>query len=105
MSIKIISNYQWRNFLYGHELPASVRGDFDYMNDEEFYSHNFIKYKGHYYDVSEFMLYKHECSDEVKNQDHSKWQWQGYQSDSYFSGVLIRYSDDCEQYQIATYFS
>ena len=32
-------------------------------------------------------------------------QWHGYMSDSYFSGLLIRYSDDYEEYQIATYIS
>lgn len=31
--------------------------------------------------------------------------WHGYHGDSYFSGVLIRLSDDGERYQVATYFS
>jgi hypothetical protein len=31
--------------------------------------------------------------------------WDGYQSDSYFSGVVIKISPDGEQYKIGTYFS
>jgi hypothetical protein len=28
--------------------------------------------------------------------------WQGWQADSFFSGVAIELSDDCEQYKVAT---
>ena len=30
--------------------------------------------------------------------------WDGYISDSFFSGVLIKISDDNEEYQIGTYY-
>ena len=30
-------------------------------------------------------------------------EWHAYLSDSFFSGILIRVSDDGEQYQIATF--
>jgi len=31
--------------------------------------------------------------------------WHGHKGDSFFSGTLIRVSDDGEEYQIATYLS
>ena len=96
--MNIISNYHWHNFLYGYELPETIRADFDYIDVDEFDSHGFIKYKGIYYDAGEFMR----CDDSPDNEIST---WHGYHADSYFSGVLIRCSDDGDQYQIATYIS
>ena len=96
--MNIITNNHWHNFLYGYELPESVRADFDYIDSDEFDAHDFIKYRGSYYDSGEFMRVPESANDGMDK-------WHGYHSDSYFSGVLVRFSDDCEQYQIATYIS
>ena len=85
--MNITTNHHWRNFLYGYELPESVRADFDYLDDDEFATHEFIKYQGVYYDDSEFM----DCALEY---------WHAYHADTYFSAILIRYSADGEQYQV-----
>jgi len=90
--MKIITNNHWHNFLYGYELTATERADFDYLDNID--SHNFIRYRGMVIDPSEYMLTPEPLST-----------WQGYNSDSFFSGTVIRYSDDCEQYQIGTYIS
>lgn len=79
--MKIITNNQPRLLLYGYELTDKERQDFDYLEDID--SHSFLKYKGAIYDVSEFMI--------VDN-DYLKG-WDGYSSDSYFSGILIKYID------------
>ena len=92
--MKIITNNHWHNFLYGYELTDKEKREFDYLDDIDFA--DFIRYRGCLYDPGEFMRVDHIPEFE---------QWQGYQSDSYFSGVLLRYSRDCEQYQIATYIS
>ncbi|MDC8457855.1 hypothetical protein [Marinobacter sp. DS40M6] len=95
--MEIITNYQWRNFLYGYEIPETVlNSDFDYLDDDE-KTDGFIKYRGRYYHVSGFMLLPEHC--DIPND------WQGIEHDSAFSGVLVRLSDDGEQYQIATYIS
>ena len=52
------------------------------------------------------MIIKNRFTDEtVLEIDHPQQNWHGYMSDSLFSGILIRYSDDMDQYQIATYIS
>ena len=79
--MKIITNNQPRLLLYGYELTDKERQDFDYLEDID--SHSFLKYKGFIYDVSEFM---------VVDNDYLKG-WDGYSSDSYFSGILIKYID------------
>ena len=96
MSLTIITNHHERDFIYGYELPESVRADFDYLDADEIDFHDFIKYRGVYYDPGEFMR----CNGVI---DPDFTGWHGYAPDSFFSGVLIRYSDDCERYTIATY--
>ena len=96
--MNIITNNHWHDFLYGYELPESVKTDFDYLDPEDLDQALFIKYRGCYYDSGEFMRIENHPDSDFSN-------WHGYHSDSYFSGVLVRYSDDFEQYQIATYIS
>jgi len=96
--MNIISNYQYRNFLYGYELPEKIRADFDYVDDID--SASFIKYRGQYYSIDDFMVIQ-----TGPNAISEFAEWHGYYSDSFFSGILIRLSDDHEQYQIATYIN
>ena len=101
MTIKIKSNYNERQFIYGYELTEKELEEFDYIDSEELPFHNFIRYKGQVYDPNEFMRIDsdRECLPEGFEQ------WDGYQSDTFFSGLLIRYCEDTDYYQIASYFS
>ena len=83
--MKIKTNNVPRHILYGHELPEKQRKEFDWLSDEEFNEAEFVKYKGIYYALSEFMSC-HNAAYPVSN-------WQGYYSDSYFSGILLKYID------------
>ena len=88
-----------RPILYGFELSEKERADFDYCEDIE--SEQFIKYKGQLYHLGDIMRinYGREClPEEFKKFD-------GYVSDSFFSGVLFRFADDCESVICATYIS
>lgn len=99
--MKIKTNNQYRNLVHGYELTGSEKEDFDYIKDID--THDFIKYKGMIYDPSEFMATPH---NEPARQELNKLSaWDGYQSDSFFSGVVIKYSSDFEQVKIGTYFS
>lgn len=80
--MKIITNNQPRQLIYGYELTEKQKQDFDYLDDID--SQDFVRYKGNIYDVSEFMS--------TYNMDSLK-DWDGYTSDSYFSGVLIKIID------------
>ena len=82
-NIKIMTNNKPRPLVYGYELTDKQKQDFDYIEDID--SHDFVKYKNNIYDLSEFMR--------VENNDSLK-DWEGYSSDSYFSGTLVKYIDD-----------
>ena len=97
-NLQIITNNNERHFLYGFEVPKSVLTDqFDYL-DDDMQSDGFIHYRGIWYHTSDFMRIENHPDTDFSS-------WHGYSSDSYFSGVLIRLSDDGETYQIATYIS
>lgn len=92
--MEIKTNNQERNLIYGYELSAKERAEFDCIAPEDFDAHNFVRYRGRVYDVSEFMR----CGESLAG-------WHGYASDSYFSGVVIRLSPDGERAVMGTYFS
>ena len=91
--MQIITNNIPRQLIYGYELTDKEKSNFDYLDDID--SHNFIKYKGFIYDVGEFMS--------TYNMDSLK-DWDGYSSDSYFSGVLIKIIDS-DYVLMARYYS
>lgn len=99
--MKIITNNHVRPLIYGYELTEEERREFDYIDSEEFESHGFFRYRGVIYDTGEFMV--------VAKPMCLHWpefeQWQGYQSDSFFSGILIRYCDNFESVVVATYIN
>jgi hypothetical protein len=87
--MKIITNYQWRQFKYRDEVPQSVLDDqFDYLDEDEI--DGFFCYRGVWYHVGEFMAFREGYTDK----------WHGYHSDSFFSAVLIELSDDGEEYRV-----
>ena len=78
-------------------MPANVlASQFDYQDADECLD-GFFEYQGHWYHLDQFMTVP-ALSDDLKG-------WDGYHSDSAFSGVLIKLSRDGEQVMIATYFS
>lgn len=89
---RIVTNNQWRNLVYGYELSPKERKEFDYIPEEEFDSHDFVRYRGWTYDINEF-----ERSN-VKG-------WDGQHADSFYSAVLIRFSDDLEQAIMGLYLA
>jgi len=108
--LQIITNRHWHYFLYGYELTKKERDEFDYLSDDEINEHSFLRYRGQVYILSDFertpsntVAYRYWSRMQC---EHPEWSdWQAYQSDSFFSGIVIRLSDDGEQYQIGTYLS
>ena len=100
--VEVQTNNQLRQMLDFHELPEQVRADeFDYVDENEGFA-RFFKYKDQYYDAHEFMAINH--SREALPEAFKGWS--GYQSDSAFSGVLIKFVDnDLENVIVGTYFS
>ena len=91
-TITIKTNNVPRDVLYWWELTDTERAEFDYLDSEVAQSDaSFFRHRGNVYDLGEFMI------SPVKG-------WDGYHSDSYFSGMLVRYVEDCERVIIATYY-
>ena len=96
MTVTIKTNNQWRDLVYRSDVPAGVlRDQFDHLSEEEV-SDGFFFYRNYWYHISDFMRIEH--NEALKG-------WDGYSSDSYFSGVVIKLSSDGEQYMAGTYFS
>lgn len=85
---KVITNNHPRDILYiwdfSKEEAVKVKEEFDWIKDWE--SAQFFKYNGDIYSLDEFLtLHDHALyPEEFKG-------WDGYSSDSYFSGVLVKW--------------
>jgi hypothetical protein len=93
MTISTISNNQERPVIDWHDLTPKQQSEFNYDSAEE---SQFVIYKNWPYDVAEFMAVRH--NDELSA-------WHGYSSDSFFSGVLIKFAPDCETVIMGRYTS
>lgn len=99
-ALKIISNYTPRDILSGYELTDKEREELDYINWKEVEAGNespeFFRYKGEVYDLGEFFTAR------------TLWpttEWDGYQSDTYFSGILIKYCDGYESVIVGRWYT
>ena len=96
--MKVITNNHLRQHTYGFELSPAEKAEFDFLDDID--ERLFIRYKG------ELLLDEFLVIEETMLLHHPEFKgWHGYMSDSYFSGLLIRYSEDYESFQIATYIN
>ena len=96
-SLRIFTNNIPRPIVYGYELTDKEREDFDYYDNDEILDAMFFRYKSQVYDLGEFMrLDRYSPFPKI---------WHGYMSDSYFSGVLVRYTDDQDNVIVGWYCS
>lgn len=98
--LTIVTNRQPRDILHWWDLSAKERAEFDYLDTKDRQNEAaFFRYRGATYDLGEFMATRGmpEFSPLVA--------WHGYHSDSYFSGVLVRYTDDFEHVVAGRYYS
>jgi len=90
MALKIITNNVPRDIIHGFELSDAERAEFEYYSAEELDSASFVRYRGITYDLGEFTVWDNPASPTREN-------WDGFRSDSYFSGIAVRYVDDFER--------
>ena len=110
--MKIYTNYHHRQFIYYHDLSPKYKAladnDYDYL-DEDSKHDQWIIYRDSLYHTSDFISLHNRfytsqgMADSFPNYD-------GYFSDSFFSGVLIKLHEECydcsdQCYSIATYIS
>lgn len=99
--MEIITNNKPRHIIYGFELSNKEKEQFDYLDDVDQCS--FFRYKGDIYDLGEFMRIDKVIS---PHPQRPGWEeWDGYSSDSYFSGTLVRYASDYESVIVGRYYS
>jgi len=88
-NIKIRTNNVPRDVIDAWELTAEERKEFDYLSWESIEmgedSASFFRYRGELYDLGEFMI-----TSDFPDDDPMR-KWSGFWSDSFFSGLLIRW--------------
>jgi hypothetical protein len=108
--LTIVTNNVPRDIVEAWELTPNERKEFDYLDWEAIEAGNdsasFFRYRGEVYDLGEFTA--------VPSADRQPMRpfprpWQAYQSDSYFSGILIQYvADDYDSWSrviVGRYYS
>jgi len=97
--MNIVTNHHFRDITYGYELTDAERAEFDHYDDDEIYAHGFVRYKGEVLDLSDFVKMPNQIA-----LDHPEVKvYHGFRSDSYFSGTLVRYNQDYNMVEVATY--
>lgn len=90
----IVTNNVPRDVLDAWELTAAERQEFDYLNwqaiEDGSDSASFFRYKGGLYDLGEFTAWDNPASP-------TREKWDGFRSDSFFSGLVVRYCEDFER--------
>jgi len=91
MSVTIKTNNVPRECIMGMYFWGSLRQEllsqFDYLSVDDFLSTEFFKYKGYWYAVTDFIRV-------IAAPHEHLYGWDGYVSDSYFSGVVMKYCYD-----------
>ncbi len=94
-----------RDIIEGYELSAGERAEFDYIDWQAVEageaSPQFFRYRGELYDLAEFSY----NSTLPGPMDNPLARWGGYRSDSFFSGLVIRYCDDFERVVVGLYLT
>lgn len=89
--MKIITNNHYRFTLTWHDLTEAeqydLRGLYDTVEDSTFF-----RYRGHVYDLGDCMR--------IENAIPAFSAWHGYFGESFFSSILVKYSDDCESVKV-----
>ena len=94
--MKIITNNQPRQLLYWEELTKEEKKNFDYLTPEDT-TNQFVRYKGWVYDVHDMMRVMNDMRSGLGG-------WDAYVGDSYFSGVVLKWTVDADVI-MGTYFS
>lgn len=100
---KIHCNNIPRLIIDAYQLTAKERAEFDYLDwqaiDNGDDSASFFRYKGSLYHLEDAMCIRPK---ELPSDSFLKG-WDGYYGDSFFSGVLVRYTKDIEQVVVGWY--
>jgi len=91
---KIYGNGHAREVLYWFDLTEEEQAEFDFSDKED---STYFRYKGNAYTLGDFMR--------VDSNSPFSGFADGYHSDSYFSGVLVKYTECGDGVKVYTYIS
>lgn len=97
--MKITTNNQPRALVAFHDLPENEKTGFDYIEGEDRFYPRFFNYKNAWYDSGEFVriIERRDAyngwAHQVDN-DSPLLAWHGIQTETHFSGVLIKQVSD-----------
>lgn len=103
MSLAVKTNHHRLPIIYGFELSPEELKEFDFLETEdEICEAQFVKYKGQLYYLNDFLStrpgpWNQGLPEEFKG-------WDGYCSDTFFSGMLVKYCDDYDHVIIGQYY-
>jgi hypothetical protein len=102
--IRVITNNVPRDIVDAYELTLAERVEFDYLDwdsiDQGSDSATFLRYRGVTYDLGEF-----QTTHGLPVFNPLARDWDGYHSDSFFSGIVVRYVNDFEQVIVGTFLA
>ena len=99
MNFTTKTDKKWKQLKYRSEVPLNIlKSEFDYQDEEEIFD-GFFCYRGHWYHTDQFFTIG--SDNPLANAAGIKWN--GYLSDSFYSGILVELSNDGESYRVATY--
>lgn len=93
------------------ELPEKAKKDFDYVGDDDSWDERFFQYRGAWYDVNEFQRIQvrgtagfnpHAYTAEP---DSALAKWHAIQTDSYFSGVVVKLVNNGESVVVGSVYA
>jgi hypothetical protein len=110
-SLVIRTNNQRKEILSAWDLTEKELKEFDYIEDlENDGANRFVRFKGVVYDLHEFQRITRRGETMapmgwgfVDHCDNFR-KWHGIQPDSYFSGILVKYSEDFETVVMGWYY-
>lgn len=104
--MKIITNNIPRQLISFFDLPEKDQNDFDYVTDDARCEYRFTSYKGNYYDTYDTQRISVDHGQYMGwtmavEKDSPLSKWDAVISESYFSGVLFKFTDEsviCARY-------
>jgi hypothetical protein len=101
MTVTIITNNVPRPVLDDYHLTEDERKEFDYIDwdaiDRNEDSAMFVRYKGELIDLNDL--------EPVHNLHQTFPKWDAYKSDTFFSGILMKWCDQFETVIMGRYYS
>lgn len=98
--MNVITNNHARMLLMWAELPEGIgESEFDYVEDGDRHEPRFFNYRGAWYDAFEFeYIFDQYCYAPLRDK------WAAVQTDSFFSGIVIRWHRCPESVIVGRYY-